>query len=130
MSANPARTSHLHAADELERETQQTAPGVVRTEEAACQYCFGSGMEIVAGRGACRCHRRTGNRRKHLLEAARIPRRFSERSFLSYRAANNNDSRLRAFAFARRLVQEYPAVERGLLFMGPRGVGKTHLSVA
>jgi len=28
------------------------------------------------------------------------------------------------------LVDEYPAVESGLLFMGPVGVGKTHLAIA
>jgi DNA replication protein DnaC len=37
---------------------------------------------------------------------------------------------LRAFNYAFRLVREYPAVDRGLLLMGPVGVGKTHLSVA
>ena len=31
---------------------------------------------------------------------------------------------------AYRLVREYPSVDRGLLFMGTCGVGKTHLSVA
>ncbi|HEX8150855.1 MAG TPA: ATP-binding protein [Pyrinomonadaceae bacterium] len=35
-----------------------------------------------------------------------------------------------AFKQAYRLVREYPAVERGLLFAGPVGVGKTHLAVA
>jgi DNA replication protein DnaC len=43
---------------------------------------------------------------------------------------NNNGSQLLAFNHAYRLGREYPAVERGLLFMGPCGVGKTHLSVA
>jgi DNA replication protein DnaC len=31
---------------------------------------------------------------------------------------------------AKMLVNEYPAVEKGLLLMGPVGVGKTHLAVA
>ena len=31
---------------------------------------------------------------------------------------------------AYKLVREYPAVERGLLLVGPCGVGKTHLAVA
>ncbi|MBA3765475.1 MAG: ATP-binding protein, partial [Acidobacteria bacterium] len=39
-------------------------------------------------------------------------------------------SQLRAFNYAYRLVREYPSVDRGLLFMGTCGVGKTHLSVA
>jgi DNA replication protein DnaC len=32
--------------------------------------------------------------------------------------------------YAQALAGEYPAVERGLLFMGPAGIGKTHLAVA
>ncbi|HWS90039.1 MAG TPA: ATP-binding protein [Pyrinomonadaceae bacterium] len=35
-----------------------------------------------------------------------------------------------AFRQAYRLIREYPAIERGLLFVGPVGVGKTHLAVA
>jgi DNA replication protein DnaC len=41
-----------------------------------------------------------------------------------------NGSQLRALGLAHRLVKEYPAVDRGLLFVGPYGVGKTHLSIA
>jgi DNA replication protein DnaC len=35
-----------------------------------------------------------------------------------------------AFKQSHRLVREYPSIERGLLFAGPVGVGKTHLAVA
>ena len=35
-----------------------------------------------------------------------------------------------AFKQSYHLVREYPSAERGLLFAGPVGVGKTHLSVA
>jgi DNA replication protein DnaC len=35
-----------------------------------------------------------------------------------------------AFKQAYRLISEYPSAERGLLFAGPVGVGKTHLAVA
>jgi DNA replication protein DnaC len=35
-----------------------------------------------------------------------------------------------AFRQAYSLVREYPAIDRGLLFVGPVGVGKTHLAVA
>jgi DNA replication protein DnaC len=59
-----------------------------------------------------------------------IPRRYEECSLGNYQPANNNSSQLQAFNYAYRLVREYPSVDRGLLFMGTCGVGKTHLSVA
>jgi DNA replication protein DnaC len=87
-------------------------------------------MEVVAGRGARRCHCRVEDRRGRLLEAARIPRRFAECSLSNYRPAEGNGSQLRALGLAHRLVKEYSSADRGLLFVGPCGVGKTHLSVA
>jgi len=87
-------------------------------------------MEVMSGKGARRCRCRTLDVRAKLLDAARIPRRYSECSLSNYHPAKNNGSQLRAFNYAYRLVREYPAIDRGLLFMGTVGVGKTHLSVA
>jgi DNA replication protein DnaC len=87
-------------------------------------------MEVVPGKGARRCRCRTKGVRAKLLDAARIPRRYEECSLDNYEPANNNGSQLRAFNYAYRLVREYPLVNRGILFMGTCGVGKTHLSVA
>ena len=101
-----------------------------REQPAVCAHCFGSGMEIVAGKGARRCRCRTENSRTKLLDSARIPRRYDQCSLQNYYPAQGNGTQLRAFNYAFRLVREYPAVERGLLFSGPVGVGKTHLSVA
>jgi DNA replication protein DnaC len=97
---------------------------------SACAYCYGSGMEVVAGKGArpCRCREQSG--RTKLQERARIPRRYDGCSMQNYFPAPNNGTQLKAFNYAFRLVREYPAVDRGLLFMGTVGVGKTHLSVA
>jgi DNA replication protein DnaC len=97
---------------------------------AACPHCFGSGMEIVAGKGARRCSCREQNTQAKLLEAARIPRRYDQCSLHNYFPAPNNGTQLKAFNYSFRLVREYPAVERGLLLTGPVGVGKTHLAVA
>jgi DNA replication protein DnaC len=105
---------------------------------AACQKCFGTGFEVTPGRGARRCECRTQDTRGKLLEQARIPRRYREPApprreactLQNYYPAPNNGSQLKAFNYAFRLVREYPAVERGLLLMGPVGVGKTHLAVA
>lgn len=87
-------------------------------------------MEVVAGKGARRCHCRSRDVRAKLLEGARIPRRFAECSLSNYHPASNNGSHLRAYNYAYRFVREYPAVDRGLLLTGPCGVGKTHLAVA
>jgi DNA replication protein DnaC len=60
-------------------------PEVTRNEPAACDYCFGAGMEVVAGCGARRCRCRAEERRQGLLEAARIPRRFERCTLTNYR---------------------------------------------
>jgi DNA replication protein DnaC len=109
-----------------------------RVESAACPICFGTGLEVVPGKGARRCQCRTHDTRSKLLEQARIPRRYREAApprkeactLQNFYPAPNNGSQLKAFNYAFRLVREYPAVERGLLLMGPVGVGKTHLAVA
>jgi DNA replication protein DnaC len=105
---------------------------------ATCPLCFGTGLEVVPGKGARRCECRTQDTRSKLLEQARIPRRYREAApprkeactLQNYYPAQGNGSQLKAFNYAFRLVREYPAVERGLLLMGPVGIGKTHLAVA
>jgi DNA replication protein DnaC len=99
-------------------------------DSGVCSFCFGSGMEVAPGKGARRCRCRNEDARTRLQEAARIPRRYQECSLANYRPANNNSSQLQAFNHAYHLGLEYPSVDRGLLFMGACGVGKTHLSVA
>jgi DNA replication protein DnaC len=104
------------------------------TEEqpSACAYCFGSGMEVVAGKGARRCRCRTQSSQSKLLEAARIPRRYDKCTIQNYKVSQGKYFAIqgRAYNYARTLADEYPAVNRGIVFMGPVGVGKTHLSVA
>ena len=92
--------------------------------------CFGTGLEVVPGKGARRCECRTQDSQLKLFDGARIPRRYEACTLQNYYPAPNNGSQLKAFNYAFRLVREYPALERGLLFMGSVGVGKTHLSVA
>jgi DNA replication protein DnaC len=87
-------------------------------------------MEVVQGKGARRCRCRLEHQQFKLLEQSRIPRRYENCALANYRPAPNNGTQLQAFNFAFKLVSEFPAANRGLLFMGPVGVGKTHLSVA
>jgi len=98
--------------------------------ESPCPLCFGTGLEVVPGRGARRCGCRSEDSHRRLLDAARIPRRYDGCTLRSYRPRQGNTSQLLAFNLAFRLVREYPAVNRGLLLSGPCGVGKTHLAVA
>lgn len=95
-------------------------------------------MHVEPGRGARRCQCRTLRDPVRLLDAARIPIRYANCSLdssppgavtreLEYKCVNVSQEM--ALRFARILVKDYPAVDRGLLFMGTVGVGKTHLAV-
>ncbi len=94
-----------------------------------CEECFGTGTKLDPVKGALPCPCRRPDRFKKVLAAARIPRRYVACSFDSFKSASGS-SQDRALIRAQTLVNEYPAVDRGLLFMGPAGVGKTHLAVA
>ncbi|MDQ1524598.1 MAG: replication protein DnaC [Pyrinomonadaceae bacterium] len=140
MSSDNAKKLPLRAVPEKDAATPALpfdgAPG--GDDDAAqsdaspstCVYCYGAGMEVVAGKGARRCRCREQGGRTKMLEGARIPRRYDGCSLHNYFPAPNNGTQLKAFNYAFRLVREFPAVDRGLLFMGTVGVGKTHLSVA
>jgi DNA replication protein DnaC len=109
------------------------SPDAARQENSAsavCLRCYGTGMEVVPGKGARRCECRKQDDRAKLYEAARIPSRYRECSLSNYHLTPGNGSQLQAFNYAFKLVDKYPAVDRGLLLMGTVGVGKTHLSAA
>src|SRR5215210_398741 len=135
----PVPSREAEADDSFPQQEKEKPARRRKVETAAvCQRCFGTGFEVTPGRGARRCECRTQDTRGKLLEQARIPRRYREPApprreactLQNYYPAPNNGSQLKAFNYAFRLVREYPAVERGLLLMGPVGVGKTHLAVA
>src|SRR5918998_4477270 len=68
------------------------APDVEAPEDgiapATCAYCFGSGMEVVAGKGARRCRCREQRSQAKLLEVARIPRRDMHCTLGGYKQPN------------------------------------------
>ena len=101
-------------------------------DEAAvvCPGCFGTGVKIVAGKGAKICDECQQQNRHSLLDAARIPLRYANCSFATFRDPKGTGSIYWALMKAKMLVNEYPAVDKGLLLMGSVGVGKTHLAVA
>jgi len=76
-------------------------------------------------------------RRERLAIEARIPEKFVHcrlDNFEVYHSVKGrrqlNHELSRPHEVAKKFVKQYPKVKRGLLFMGPCGVGKTHLAVA
>jgi DNA replication protein DnaC len=65
---------------------------------------------------------------QRLLENAGIPPRYLDRGFDVY--STPHKSQEKALLRAIQYVEQFPEVPRGLLLVGPCGVGKTHLSVA
>lgn len=98
-------------------------------EMGVCQLCFGTGMECVPGKGARRCLCRKPSLEQK-LSWARVPSRYAKDTLGNYYPVPGNGSQLRAHTYCFRLVSEYPGVDRGLLLVGPVGVGKTHLAAA
>jgi len=98
-----------------------------------CPKCLGAGVivEEVAGvrRGrVCDCQRVGATQRR--VAAAGIPARYRECSLGNFDIVPGftHESVIRAKRLAQSFVDNYPAVDAGLLFMGPVGVGKTHLA--
>ncbi len=98
-----------------------------RDEPEVCPLCYGAGMEFLKG-GVRPCKCRKQKSHSNLLDKVKIPRRYENCHFQSYKISN--PSQQKAYGYASKLAMEYPAVERGLLLMGTCGVGKTHLAVS
>lgn len=107
-----------------------------------CPHCEGTGwrpVETDGVRRVARCECEKSERYDSLLKSARIPRRYEHCALGNFDVRKvGNDSSNRepnpslkaALMDADKFVKEYPIIDFGLLFVGPTGVGKTHLGVA
>lgn len=92
------------------------------------------------GSAAVACDCGMQERAGRVIERARVPKRYEHCDFESYVTdladgkiwtAQHAQSLKNARMLTQRFVAEYPvSSEKGLLLMGPSGVGKTHLGVA
>ncbi|MEJ2366896.1 MAG: ATP-binding protein [Acidobacteriota bacterium] len=100
-----------------------------------CKLCHGTGYIVSEREGAlfaraCSC--REPDVTARLLKGASLPERYQNRCVLGAFKPQPGTSQGEALAVARRYAEEYPALadnRNGLMFMGPCGVGKTHLAV-
>jgi DNA replication protein DnaC len=103
----------------------------VTPEIAVCPRCGDKGwiLESVEGRKQARpCNCRTAAIRRQKLETAGIPERYRDDSISNFN--DRGAALVRAKEAARNFVDLYPAVDKGILFVGPSGRGKTHLACA
>jgi len=100
--------------------------------QQTCPKCLGSGWEKIDRdglSGVARCECIKGSRSERLLKGANIPQRYEHCELEEY-ATRNNRSLDIAKTIAEKFVAEFPMSQPfGLLFMGPQGIGKTHLVV-
>ena len=105
------------------------------TALSGCPECNGTGWIQVSKDGAagvvrCDCYRET--RVQRLIANSKIPSRYihCELQNFELRESLTTQSIELAKIASEKFVEEYPtATPFGLLFMGPQGIGKTHLAV-
>lgn len=96
-------------------------------KDAVCPKCFGTGLEVTP-EGAKRCICRVRFDDADQNKRVKLPRRYDDCHFSNYKP--QNQSQTAALRYATTFTMEYPAVDRGIIFMGTVGVGKTHLAVS
>ena len=103
---------------------------------SACSICDGAGLVRTldaAGNWVSRpCECQVTERERHRVAAAQVPARYRDCTLDTFEIYHEADRSLaEALLTARKFVDEYPAgtAGKGLLFIGPMGVGKTHLAV-
>jgi len=103
-----------------------------------CKLCGGTGWKMAPGEDALgrkvqkatRCDCRLRQLGGVLLEQARLPKRYEHCEFDSFEHMGSFKSLNKAFVDAKKFVEEYPIEQKGLMLIGPIGVGKTHLAVS
>lgn len=101
-----------------------------------CSKCNDTGWIVVENDGvanAVRCSCFLKERSQRLLVRAKIPKRYKHCSLENFEIPQYDEdyeNKLHgAKAAANKFVEDFPLVDLGIIFLGPCGVGKTHLAV-
>ena len=93
-----------------------------------CPLCYGTGMQVIVGKGAKFCACRKTDTLVDAFITAQIPKRYESCQFDTFEPKHSSQR------VAKKLAQDFtlnfPAIDRGLLLIGNVGIGKTHLAVS
>jgi DNA replication protein DnaC len=98
-----------------------------------CEFCRDTGYRTLGGdsdRRVVRCECQIRGRADRLLAEANIPNRYHRATLATFDLAGPRESLSLAHLWALHFVESYPVDgERGTLFIGNCGTGKTHLAI-
>jgi len=105
---------------------------VVDDAATVCPACLGTGVVVEREEGVdrarpCSCGAAAEKARR--LAAVGVPARYRKCTLANFFETEASEAARAALGAAKDFTANYPAVDGGLLFMGPCGVGKTHLAV-
>jgi DNA replication protein DnaC len=98
----------------------------------ACELCDDTGWRAIEKDGVrrvARCDCWRAGLTNRLLDEAQIPPRY-RRCTLDTLITYPNERFLKAIDASRRFAESFPICDKGLLIIGPPGIGKTHIAVA
>jgi len=99
--------------------------------EIICSACQDTGWVLDDAQGhslARRCSCFIAKQGRILIAKANIPKRYERCTFANFEI--HDETQRDALKISKKMIENYPVQEIGLLFIGPPGVGKTHLAVA